>query len=295
MFVPIAGSADEQEIPEALELAVELYEAGSYEDARQILNQVDHESLGAGGVNLFRKYHPLIAGAAGRIDQAYANLDQADSAVLDHEFAKAGRLLAAVLTNDFAPLELKTKAHRQIVKVATRSSGRARDTRTRAQAETKPALDHTAIAKSLVNQGMEELGQGAFLDAETYFTMAGWHVPAAPHRAIIFDPGTATVIELAPGNELEWLPLGDVHRLQVVSRTQQNVTLNLQLSVGRLVGMNTFQFTNSPNTGPGFVQLPIVQSVQIKTTVTAPAEVIPLTPNTRGKVQEYFVLIRPDP
>ncbi len=59
----------------------------------------------------------------------------------------------------------------------------------------------------------------------------------------------------------------------VVSPDRRYVTMNLQPGVGRLVAINTFQFTGGPVAGvgtEGFVQLPILQVQNVKTTVTVP-------------------------
>lgn len=73
---------------------------------------------------------------------------------------------------------------------------------------------------------------------------------------------------------IEQLNTGAVLNVQAtVSPDRRYVTMNIQPGVGRLVAINTFQFTGGPITGvgaSGFVQLPIIQRQQVKTTVTIP-------------------------
>ena len=73
---------------------------------------------------------------------------------------------------------------------------------------------------------------------------------------------------------IDTLDTGAVLNVQATaSPDRRYVMMNLQPGVGRLVAVNTFQFSGGPITGvgaPGFVQLPIVQRQQIKTTITVP-------------------------
>lgn len=73
---------------------------------------------------------------------------------------------------------------------------------------------------------------------------------------------------------IDTLSTGAVLNVQAtVSPDRRYVTMNLQPGVGRLVAVNSFQFSGGPITGvgaPGFVQLPIIQRQQVKTTVTVP-------------------------
>jgi general secretion pathway protein D len=73
---------------------------------------------------------------------------------------------------------------------------------------------------------------------------------------------------------VDTLNTGAVLNVQAtVSPDRRYVTMNLQPGVGRLIAINTFQFSGGPITGvgaPGFVQLPIIQRQQVKTTVTVP-------------------------
>ncbi|MCH8964336.1 MAG: hypothetical protein IIB58_05205, partial [Planctomycetes bacterium] len=73
---------------------------------------------------------------------------------------------------------------------------------------------------------------------------------------------------------IQTLNTGAVLNVQAtVSPDRRYVTMNIQPGVGRLIAMNTFQFSGGPITGvgaPGFVQLPIIQRQQVKTTVTVP-------------------------
>ncbi len=58
----------------------------------------------------------------------------------------------------------------------------------------------------------------------------------------------------------------------VASPDRRYVSMNVQPGVGRLVAINTFRFSDPGGAGSagGFVQLPIVQRQQVKTTVTIP-------------------------
>ena len=73
---------------------------------------------------------------------------------------------------------------------------------------------------------------------------------------------------------VQTLNTGAVLNVQAtVSPDRRYVTMNVQPGVGRLIAINTFQFSGGPITGvgaPGFVQLPIIQRQQVKTTVTVP-------------------------
>ncbi len=73
---------------------------------------------------------------------------------------------------------------------------------------------------------------------------------------------------------IDTLNTGAVLNVQAtVSPDRRYVTMNLQPGVGRLVAVNSFQFSGGPITGvgaSGLVQLPIIQRQQVKTTVTVP-------------------------
>jgi type II secretory pathway component GspD/PulD (secretin)/tetratricopeptide (TPR) repeat protein len=59
----------------------------------------------------------------------------------------------------------------------------------------------------------------------------------------------------------------------VASPDRRYVTMNLQPGVGRLIAINEFRFSDAPVSGVGaggFVQLPVIQRQQVKTTVTVP-------------------------
>jgi general secretion pathway protein D len=59
----------------------------------------------------------------------------------------------------------------------------------------------------------------------------------------------------------------------VASPDRRYVTMNIQPGVGRLIAINEFKFSDAPISGvgaSGFVQLPVVQRQQIKTTVSVP-------------------------
>ncbi|MCH8853303.1 MAG: hypothetical protein IID41_11730, partial [Planctomycetes bacterium] len=79
---------------------------------------------------------------------------------------------------------------------------------------------------------------------------------------------------------VDTLNTGAVLNVQAtVSPDRRYVTMNLQPGVGRLVAVNTFQFSGGPISGvgaPGFLQLPIIQRQQVKTTVTVPDGGTPL-------------------
>ena len=90
------------------------------------------------------------------------------------------------------------------------------------------------------------------------------------------------------------MPVTQVEEVHLVA-PRRRVTMNMQFGVGRLIGVQSFQFAGGPRSGvgaPGFVQLPNISRTQIKTTATAPAPSIG-GGRTLTFVQDYLVLFMP--
>lgn len=155
-------------------------------------------------------------------------------------------------------------------------------------AESDP-LPPRGRAKKLIADGMTALRQGDYQLAQDYFSVAFWYVPDAPAEQLFIEPQDPGV--------LQHLPVSAVHHVETVAAPRRHVTMNLEFGVGRVVGVNTFQFTGSPTSGTGasgFVQLPIISRTQLKTTATAPAgPIVPSGGRSYTMVRDYLVLIRP--
>ncbi len=285
-----ARAGDATDALHSMELAIDLYDMGYYEEAGTILERINRDQLDPLGDALWRDHAPRIRKAAGKLAAADRSLDDARMAITGGDYTTARRQLANVMLSVEAPLGTKERAHGHFESIGRAPARHMIDTR---EPRTTLPINHHRIARSLVNEGLNTLGSGQIHQAQSYFHMAAWHAPQAPRRALVVDPAAGVAFEAKPGSDLEHLAIGEIHNVQVATAVRP-VTMNLQLGVGRLLGVNTFRFSDPGGAGSagGWVQLPNVSRIQVKTTVTAPAQEISL--NT-GRPITYLVLVRPDP
>ncbi len=142
-------------------------------------------------------------------------------------------------------------------------------------------------AQARVVEGWAAISAGDYHDAQALFNMAIALVPAAPRRTVRIKPYS--------GFDTRGIAVsGTLHR--TVSASPDGwMTANVQLGLGRLVGMRSFQFSGGPRTGvggSGWVQLPNVQRTQINTTVTVPAYALGRTHDVM--VEQLLVFTLPE-
>ena len=275
--------------------AIELYEQEEYAEAHTRLMGIDADELGPAGRQRLGKYSNLAALAVGRLGAARQAYQRAQAAIREADFPKAKQLLGEVLENEYAPIELRVSARARLAKVSLlerrASAGNVpKNPNPHKQPNSKPVMppnvDPVEQARKLIKQGSAALAAGRYFEAQKQFSMAAWYVPDAPLEKI--------TVAVPAGLNVDHLPVAGVQERQVIALPRHWVTMNLQVGVGRLLGVQAFQFAGGPRSGvgaPGFVQLPTISRTQVKTTATAPAASVGA--RSRTFVQDYLVLFKP--
>lgn len=270
-----------------MELAVDLFEMQYYEDAHTILSRVQRRALPPEGQRLMQQFGTRIEQASGAKRRAERQLNEATLAFDAQRTAEGGAALLSVIRDPLTPDELRGQARQKLADLAPATRELAMQAA--ARPDRAPAINHVRTARDMVDQGWQALAEGNFEQAQDLFNKAWWHVPNAPSVAMYANPREGFV--------LDQMPMGGVRHIRLWAKPKRYVTTNLQLGVGRLLGMNTFQFSDAPVSGvgaSGFVQLPNISRIQLKTTVTAPVYDMPAgAGNSYTSSQEYLVLVRP--
>ena len=280
-----------------LERAIALYDSQDYAEAETLFSELDVTELSDSARAQFEKYRNLTDAAMAGVSEAYEKYNQARGAVRNHELAQAKELLAEVIDNAHAPTDLKISARARLARVAllerrqSRQQSRNPAPASQNTSARSPSLftvhtDPLDRAREFVRMGTAAVRRRDYFRAQEHFNAAVMLVPDAPLEEI--------VVRVPPGMNVNHMPVTQVEEVHLVA-PRRRVTMNMQFGVGRLIGVQSFQFAGGPQSGvgaPGFVQLPNISRTQIKTTATAPAPSIG-GGRTFTFVQDYLVLFKP--
>ncbi len=292
LVCPLVCVAQDRSAERQLAQGIELFELEAYEAAEVLLSGVDESELRGSSLEQWHKYTDLARDAASAQQSIRQKFGQARRAIHDGDFARARQLLRAVLDHEYAPIELQITARARLAKV---SMLERRKTLTAAQGRQLPtppvpaaapqSIDPVALARELVALGEEAIRQGDYPGAQAYFNRALIQVPTSPLEEVVVPVSRAAVAHM---------PVAKVHEVERVVRPRHRAMMNLQLGVGRLIGVQSFQFVGGPSSGvgaPGFVQLPHISRTQINTSVSMPAR--SLGARSYTYIQDYLVLFKP--
>lgn len=276
-----------------LEQAIALYDSQDYAEAKTLLSELDSTALSESAREQFEKYRSLTDAAMVGVSEARDKYNQARGAVRNRQLAKAKELLADVIDNAHTPTDLKISARARLARVALLERKQSRNPAPSPQntPARSPSLftvhtDPLDRAREFVRLGTDAVRRREYFKAQQHFNAAVMLVPDAPLEEI--------VVLVPAGMNVSHMPVSQIEEVHLVA-PQRRVTMNMQFGVGRLIGVQSFQFAGGPQSGvgaPGFVQLPNISRTQIKTTATAPA------PNIGGGrsftfVRDYLVLFKP--
>lgn len=271
---------------------IELYELEAYEAANLLLSGIEGSELRGSSLEQWRKYTDLARDAATAQQSIRREFEQARRATAEGDLARARQLLGAVLDHEYTPIELQITARARLAKVVmlerrkTPSGAPGRPLPAPAVPAAVPqSTDPVTLAREFIALGEEAIRQGDYARAQEYFNRALTQVPAAPLEEVAIAVPRAAV---------EHMPVAKVHEMEYFAGPRHRVAMNLQLGVGRLIGVQSFQFAGGPPSGvgaPGFVQLPHISRTQIKTSVNVPAR--SLGARSYTQIQDYLVLFKP--
>ncbi len=280
-----------------LKQAIALYDSQDYAEAKDLLSELDPTALSGSAREQFEKYRNLTDAAMAGVSQARDKYNQARGAVRNRQLAQAKELLAEVIDNAHAPTDLKISARARLARVALLERRQSRqqsrnpapspqNTSARSPSLFTVHADPLDRAREFVRLGSDAVRRRDYFKAQQHFNEAVMLVPDAPLEEI--------VVRVPPGMNVNHMPVTQVEEVHLVA-PRRRVTMNMQFGVGRLIGVQSFQFAGGPQSGvgaPGFVQLPNISRTQIKTTATAPAPSIG-GGRTFTFVQDYLVLFKP--
>lgn len=289
---PLVCVAQDRSPMRMLAEGIELYELEAYEAADVLLSGIDASELRGSSVEQWRKYTDLARDAATAQQSIRRKFEKARRAIADGHLARARELLGAILDHEYTPIELQITARARLAKVSMLERRKTPSVAAGRRQIAPPlpvaapqSTDPVALAREFIVLGEEAIRQGDYARAQEYFNRALTHVPAAPLEEVVIAVPRAAV---------EHLPVAKIHEVERVAPPRHRVAMNLQLGVGRLIGVQSFQFVGGPPSGvgaPGFVQLPHISRTQIKTSVSMPARSLGARSYTR--IQDYLVLFKP--
>ena len=280
-----------------LKQAIALYGSQDYAEAKSLLSKLDAAGLSDSARAQFVKYRNLTDAAMAGVSEARDKYNQARGAVRNRQLAQAKKLLAEVIDNAHVPTDLKISARARLARVALleRKQSRQQSRNPAPSPQNAPArlpslftvhTDPMDRAREFVRMGTAAVRRRDYFKAQEHFNAAVMLVPDAPLEEIVVLVPAGMNVNHMPVTQVEEVHLGVPRR---------RVTMNMQFGVGRLIGVQSFQFAGGPQSGvgaPGFVQLPNISRTQIKTTATAPAPRIG-GGRTLTFVQDYLVLFKP--
>ncbi len=280
-----------------LERAIALYDSQDYAEAKTLLSELDPTALSEPARAQCEKYRNLTDAAMAGESEARNKYNQARGALRSRQLALAKELLAEVIDNAHVPTDLKISARARLARVALSERRQSRGQRRQPAPSPQntparsPSLftvhtDPLDRAREFVRLGSDAVRRRDYFKAQQHFNAAVMLVPDAPLEEIVVLVPAGMNVNLMPVSQVEEVYIGVPPR---------RVTMNMQFGVGRLIGMQSFQFAGGPQSGvgaPGFVQLPNISRTQIKTTATAPAPSIGAG-RTLTFVQDYLVLFMP--
>ncbi len=276
-----------------LEQAIALYDSRDYAEANALLSELEPTALSDTARAQFEEYRNLTDAAMAGVAEARAKYNQARGAVRNHQLAQAKELLAEVIDNAHVPTDLKISARARLARVALLERRNSRQPAPSPQSTPaqSPSVftvhaDPMDRAREFVRLGNAAVRRRDYFKAQEHFNAAVMLVPDAPLEEI--------VVLVPAGMNVSHMPVSQIEEVYMVA-PRRRVTMNMQFGVGRLIGVQSFQFAGGPRSGvgaPGFVQLPNISRTQIKTTATAPA---PSSGSGRTLtfVQDYLVLFMP--
>ena len=280
-----------------LQQAIALYDSQDYGEAKALLSELDPTALSDPARAQFVKYRNLTDAAMAGVLEARDKYNLARGAVRNRQLAQAKKLLAEVIDNAHVPTDLKISARARLARVALLERQKSRQQsrnpvpspqNTPAQSPSLFAVhtDPLDRAREFVRLGTDAVRRRDYFKAQEHFNEAVMLMPDAPLEEI--------VVLVPAGMNVSHMPVTLVEEVYLVAPARR-VTMNMQFGVGRLLGVQSFQFAGGPRSGvgaPGFVQLPNISRTQIKTTATAPAPSIG-GGRTFTFVQDYLVLFMP--
>ena len=289
---PLVCGAQDRSSVRMLADGIELYELEAYEAADVLLSGIDASELRGASLAQWREYTDLARDAATAQQSIRREFEQARRAIADGDFARARELLGAILAHEYTPIELQITARARLAKVSMLERRKA-PSAVPARRLAAPAVpstvqqstDPVGRAREFIALGEEAIRRGDYPEAQAYFNRALIQVPSSPLEEVVIAVSRAAV---------EHMPVAKIHEVERVAPPRHRVAMNLQLGVGRLIGVQSFQFVGGPPSGvgaPGFVQLPHVSRTQIKTSVSMPAR--SLGARSYTQIQDYLVLFKP--
>lgn len=305
LFQPASGQDSSQTSSEPLRNALREYDAGEYEHAQALLQQIDFEASAEADQLLIREYSDLCSHAVSQQRRADAHLDAAQEALDKSDWDVARAHLQAILANKFAGPALKITARARLQLIHLRHKQATQTSQTspvgvtagtdavvlnspqNAQWVEQTVIDPFSMAEELVDEGMAAIGDRNYFAAQRYFSLAQSYVPAAPVEQIYVDTRYGVLVDMPP--------LAGSIPVQIPVQ-RPSVSMNLDMGTGRLVGSNSFQFSASPAVGvgsSGFVQLPSIKRTRIKTSRTMPVADMYSGPHHIIFLSDYLVLVRP--
>jgi general secretion pathway protein D len=119
LFAAAPIRADDKDLPPADKLvkAIQLYEKAQYDEASQLLRDIDDDKLNDDQQLRLQRYQSLARQALARIAEAKDDFEKAGTALQAKDLEKAKGLLEKVVSNPFAPAEVKSKAQTQLEEV----------------------------------------------------------------------------------------------------------------------------------------------------------------------------------
>lgn len=279
--------------------AAKLYDLQEFSELQILLNGINEDDLEADDRIRLLDYRERNKQAIAGSQAAVLGFNLAVVKMIKENYAQAKEALQGVLNNPYSPVELRISARARLARIRLIERKQAKTHRNQARpsaslaqpdpasaggAAPKTSNDPVLKAKELVERGMNAIDRGDYDQAQQFFNLAILQVPDAPREMIRVEPYGAV--------ELRNYPVNVVEQVEIVEPPR--VRINANIGIGRLIAVNSFQFSGGPRGGvgaPGFVQLPIVQRTQIKTTASVPAGLI--TGRRRTFVRDYLILTRP--
>ncbi len=297
LLTSYGAEAGDPDPADRLEQAIALDDSQDYTDAKALLDELDPTALSDSAREQFEKYVGLTDAAMAGVSEARDKYNQARGAVRNRQLAQAKELLAEVIDNTYTPTDLKISARARLARVALleRRQSRQQSRQPALSPQNTPArspslftvhTDPLDRAREFVRLGNDAVRRRDYFKAQQHFNEAVMLVPDAPLEEI--------VVLVPAGMNVSHMPVAQVEEVHI-GVPARRVTMNMQFGVGRLIGVQSFQFAGGPQSGvgaPGFVQLPNISRTQIKTTATAPAPSIG-GGRTFTFVQDYLVLFKP--
>lgn len=170
-----------EEEADTLDRAIKLFETGDYLAAQEWIVGIDRAKLSPKQQSIRDDYLNRIQVAITMSDKAIRDLEDAETAIAEHEHDKADKLLAGVLANEYAPPGARRSATalQQNLKASAAPSATA-PSAPPAQPTTTTGSTDAERAKALTRQGDEMLQGGRYAEAERLFQEALQAVPGYP-------------------------------------------------------------------------------------------------------------------